>query len=60
MADYRKSDFENAFAEIAKCVATLNCGCSMNEDDKMWAEFLYREAHTYISLMEVKKEFKVL
>lgn len=60
MADFRKSDFENAFAEIAKCVATLNCGCSMNEDDKMWAEFLYREAHTYISLMEVKKEFKVL
>lgn len=60
MTNNRKSDFENAFAEIAKCVATLNCGCSMNEDDKMWAEFLYREAHTYISLMEVKKEFKVL
>lgn len=55
MADIRKSDFENAFAELAKCVGILNCGCSMNEDDKMWAECLYREVHRYITLMEVKK-----
>lgn len=59
MADYRKSDFENAFAEIAKCVGTLNCGCSMNEDDEIWAEFLYREVHTFITLMEVKKPFLI-
>lgn len=55
MKDSRKSDFENAFAELAKCVGTLSCGCSMNEDDKIWAEYLYREVHRFITLMEVKK-----
>lgn len=55
MTNSRKSDFENAFAEIAKCVATLSCGCSMDENDKMWAEFLYREVHRFITIMEVKE-----
>lgn len=59
MKDSRKSDFENAFAEIAKCVGILNCGCSMNKVDEIWAEFLYREVHTFITIMEVKKPFLI-
>lgn len=42
MADIKKSEFENAYELLSKCVGTLRCGCKMDEDDELWARSLFR------------------
>ena len=44
----KEGEFFTAFSWLGSCVATLRCGCSIEEDERLYMDSLRRMCREYI------------
>ena len=54
MSKPTKSEWQQAVELLNCCIATISCGCTVNEDEKFWVESLYRNCEKM--MMEIETE----
>lgn len=46
------SEFKKALELLNSCIASIECGCNMTEDDRFWADSLKRRCQYFDSIWD--------